>query len=290
MSSAWSVTSHYENFPVGSLLLPAAQRAAVEALYRFARYADDVADEGDARPAERAAELAALDEAVQRMAAGAPADHPAVEPLAPHVAALSLPTALLRDLLSAFAQDAAGPGFDDLAAMRDYTRRSAEPVGRLVLRIAGVRDPLADRLSDRICSALQMINFAQDFAADWRRGRLYVPLDEWRATGIDAAAVDAAVAGCAPVPAGLPPLLRAQVARARALLVSGAALPARLPRRLGWEVRAVMAGGLRVCTRLDRDPAASLGRPVRLGAADGLPIAATMLRLGLRRTGRTQPA
>ena len=288
MPTAWSVTEHYENFPVGSRLLPAHQRGAVAALYRFARYADDVADEGDAPAAERLAELAALDAALMRLGAGAAPGHAVVEPLAPHVARLGLPVRLLRDLLSAFSQDAAGARFADYAALRDYCRRSADPVGRLMLRIGGVDDARADALSDRICSALQLINFAQDFALDRRRGRRYVPDDEWRAAGLDEAALDCALARAAPAAPRLRTLLAAQTARARALLESGAPLAARVPRRLGWEIGAIVAGGLRLCDRLAAPAHDALRAPVRLGARDALPIAALAWRLRPRRLPRGQ--
>lgn len=289
MSTAWSVTPHYENFPVGSVLLPASLRPAVAALYAFARYADDVADEGDAPAGARRAELAALDAALVWLAAGQAPCHPAVDALAAPVRALALPVGPLRHLVSAFDQDAAGGRFADYAALRDYCRRSADPVGRTMLRLFGVRDARADALSDRICSALQLVNFAQDFALDWRRGRLYVPADEWRASGLSADEIDRVLAGGGPAPARLRALLAAQAARARALLASGAPLVARVPRRLGWEVRAIVAGGLRVCDRLAARGYDPTGAPLRLGARDALPIAWGALRLRARAARGASP-
>lgn len=288
MSSPWSVTEHYENFPVGSLLVPAAQRAAIAALYRFARYSDDVADEGDASAELRLSELAALDAAVASLARGETVTHAAVAPLAPHVLKHGLPVRLLHDLLSAFAQDVRTARYADFAALRDYCRRSADPVGRLVLRISGIDDPQSDELSDRICTGLQLLNFVQDVASDWDRGRLYVPLDELHAAALDEADIAGAVAGARTggvTPTRLRALVGAQAARARALLESGAALPGRLPRRLGWEIRAVLAAALHVCNRLDAVGHDVLRAHVRLRATDAGPIA--LLAWRLRRAERT---
>lgn len=278
MPSPWSQADHYENFPVGSWLLPAAQRPAIAALYRFARYADDVADEGEAAPAERHAELDALDAAVARLAAGEPAGHPAVAALAPHVRRLGLPTPLLSALLSAFRQDVDTTRYADYAALADYCRRSADPVGRLMLRIFGIDQPASDTLSDRICTALQLVNFAQDVAIDWRRGRLYMPLSDLHAHGVREEDVDAATHGGAPSPA-LRALVRAQVERARAMLESGAPLAARVPARLAWELRLIVSGGLRICDRLaacNHDP---FGARPSLGARDAPALLAGALRL-----------
>lgn len=293
MSTPWSVTEHYENFPVGSLLMPAVQRAAIGALYRFARYADDVADEGEVAAAFRLSELRALDEAVKALGRGEPVAHPAVGPLAAHVREHGLPLRLLHDLLSAFEQDVTTARYASFAGLRDYCRRSADPVGRLVLRISKVDDPQSDLLSDRICTGLQLLNFVQDVASDWDRGRVYVPLDELHAAGLDELALGRAVmearSGSA-TPTRLRALLGAQTARARALLESGAALPQRLPRRLGWEIRAILAAALRVCDRLGAARHDVLRTHVRLRATDAGPIAALAWRLRRAEHARAQLA
>ena len=278
MPSPWSQADHYENFPVGSWLLPAAQRPAVGALYRFARYADDVADEGDAPAAARHAELDALDSAVARLGRGAPPGHAAVAPLEAHARRLGLPTELLSALLSAFRQDVDTTRYPDYAALADYCRRSADPVGRLMLRIFGIARPDDDVLSDRICTGLQLVNFAQDVAIDWRRGRLYMPLSELRAHGVFEADIDAATRHGSPSPA-LRALVRAQVERARAMLESGAPLAARVPTRLAWELRLIVSGGLRICDRLAACGFDPFGARPALGARDAPALLAGALRL-----------
>src|SRR3954454_3902019 len=191
--------AHYENFPVASRLLPAPMRPHVAAVYAFARVADDLADEGSAPAAERLAQLDAWQRrlhaavAVDRME-GAPHVHEdlILAALAHSIRTLDLPITLCDDLISAFGQDTMTTRYTSWDALFDYCRRSANPVGRLVLRIAGYRDAALDRSSDALCTALQLTNFWQDFSVDWRRGRLYVPLMERDAAGAADADLDAA--------------------------------------------------------------------------------------------------
>jgi squalene synthase HpnC len=182
--------SHYENFPVASRLLPAPMRPHVAAVYAYARIADDIADEGSAPPEERLAKLNAwqrrLHAAVEvERTDGLPHEHEdlIVVALAHSIRLLDLPMALFDDLLSAFAQDTMTTRYASWAELLDYCRRSANPVGRLVLRIAGYRSDALDRSSDALCTALQLTNFWQDFSRDWAAGRVYVPRDVLTACG-----------------------------------------------------------------------------------------------------------
>jgi hydroxysqualene synthase len=176
--------SHYENFPVASRLLPAPMRPHVAAVYAFARVADDIADEGDAKPPVRQAQLQSWQHLLHDAVAGQPLDRPAgsrdalmMTALAHTIRALDLPVSLFDDLVSAFGQDITTNRYRSWTDVLDYCRRSANPVGRLVLRIAGYRDEALDRSSDALCTALQLTNFWQDFGRDWHAGRLYVPHD-----------------------------------------------------------------------------------------------------------------
>src|SRR3982751_3808919 len=186
--------AHYENFPVASRLLPAAMRPHVAAVYAFARVADDIADEGSAPAAERVAKLDAWQRrlhaavAVERSEA-APHAHEdlIVVALAHSIRTLDLPMSLFDDLVSAFGQDTMTNRYDSWAGVFDYCRRSANPVGRLVLRIAGYRDAALDRSSDAVCTALQLTNFWQDVERDQQKGRLYVPREMVRAAGAEEA-------------------------------------------------------------------------------------------------------
>lgn len=266
-----SGTDHYENFPVASILVPRALRPAVLAIYRFARYADDVADEGEAAPQARLAELAQL-----RSALLGHAEHPEVDRLRPHLAAHALPVAEFTALLSAFSQDVVTKRYADFAALRDYCARSADPVGHLVLALFGAHAPRTVPLADSICTALQLINFLQDLGTDWSRGRLYLPLDELAAAGLDARAVGAAVAA-GRSPAALRAVIASQARRCRALLHAGAPLIAQVPARLAWELRATLAGGARILEQLAANGYDPLARRPKLGWRD----AAALVRLTL---------
>jgi squalene synthase HpnC len=252
--------SHYENFPVASRLLPPHMRPHVAAVYAYARLADDIADEGDA-PAEL--RHARLDEWTRRLHAAA-ADltfsdtastlDRATLDLAPAVFMAvartirdrDLPLDLFDDLVSAFRQDITVMRYDSWAALFDYCRRSANPVGRLVLRIGGWRSAALDEASDAVCTALQLTNFWQDLAIDWRRGRLYVPAEEHARTG---ASFDALDRGEVTEP--WRQALAASASRTRDLFVRGRAVCDGVSGRLRYELRATWLGGLRVLDRLE---------------------------------------
>jgi len=245
---------HYENFPVASLLLPRHLRPAVKAIYRYARTADDIADEGDASDAQRLASLGALRAELHRIGAepGAPAQPapelaPIFEPLAATIARHQLPITPFFDLLSAFEQDVQVKRYADYPALLDYCARSANPVGRLMLALYGASTPENLRDADAICTGLQLVNFWQDVRVDWRKQRIYLPQDELRAHGVS----EHDLATCRLTPQWRA-LMAFQVERTRALLHSGAALPRRLPGRIGLELRLVVQGGLRILQRIEQ--------------------------------------
>ena len=238
---------HYENFPVASRLVPARLRGAVVALYRFARAADDLADEGDAPPEARLAALAAYDRALAEIAAGGtPADPPFPE-LAAAVRAHGLPLAPMHDLVSAFRQDVTVARYANYDELIDYCRRSADPVGRLLLALYRAESPGNVTASDAICTGLQLTNFWQDVAADWDRGRVYVPQEDLARFGVAEDAIRARRADDR-----WRALMAFETARARALLQAGRPLVRALPFRLGLELSAVIEGGLRILARIDR--------------------------------------
>jgi len=237
---------HYENFPVASALLPARSRAAVVAIYRFARAADDIADEGDAPPSVRHAALNRFSRELDAIERG---ESPRAEPFASLARAIrehALPLPLLRDLLSAFGQDVDVTRYPTFDALADYCRRSANPIGRLLLALYRTDDVPSGAESDAICTALQLANFWQDVAVDWRKGRVYIPLEDLDRFGV----------GVAQIAAGTSDerwerLMRFETARTRALFEAGRPLARRLPWRAGIELRAVIAGGMRILERID---------------------------------------
>lgn len=271
----WRIASvsadHYENFPVASWLCPPALRPAVMAVYQFARTADDIADEGSADAVTRLADLVAFRADLDALAASrAPsARWPQVfGPLAAELTRHRLPPELLAALLDAFAQDVVKSRYADRAELLDYCRRSAAPVGRLLLHLYGIGgDGIAAKTalaqSDAICIALQLTNFWQDLGVDTRRGRLYAPEADCLRHGV---APDQLVAG------NDGPAVRALVGElvewARALMLSGAGLVHTVPGRAGLELRLVVQGGLRILDKIDLIDGATLHiRPV-IGAFD----------------------
>ncbi len=238
---------HYENFPVASILLPRRLVPAVEAIYAFARSADDLADEGDALPAERLAALQAYEAQLDLIAAGQAGADPMFARLAAAVRAHRLPLQPLRDLLSAFRQDVVTTRYADYAALLDYCRRSANPVGRLMLGLYEVGDDASLRDADAICTALQLINFWQDVAIDIDKGRIYVPREDLVRFGVSEDDIAHGRTGPA-----WRALMGFQVERARALMLQGAPLATRLPGRIGWELRMIVQGGLRILDAIER--------------------------------------
>jgi squalene synthase HpnC len=255
---------HYENFPVASVLCPPALRPAVVAIYHFARTADDLADEGDASVGER---LQALRDYRADLAAVVSGKAPSsrwervYSALAREMHRLQ--PALLHDLLDAFEQDLAPPRYRDRPHLLDYCRRSANPIGRLLLGLYGVHDARSLQQSDAICSALQLINFWQDFSRDGPRGRLYVPQDALDRHGVTAAKVLA----CRDSRAARE-LVRDLCAWARTLMLAGAPLASSLPGRAGWELRFVVQGGLLILDKIAARDFDSLRHRPALGARD----------------------
>lgn len=235
--------NHYENFPVASVLLPASLRAPVAAIYRFARTADDVADEGDASPAQRLARLDDLERELDAIDAGHTNSWP---DLAAVVRQYALPTRWPRALLSAFRQDVIVNRYATRTELLDYCRRSADPVGRMLLHLYGHHDEADLRRSDAICTALQIINFLQDVAIDWHKGRVYLPAESLREFGLEESDI-----ACAVSDDRWHRMMRAETAYARDLMLSGAPLALHLGGRIGLELRLVVQGGLRILERID---------------------------------------
>ncbi len=239
---------HYENFPVASVLLPAHLREPVAAIYAFARSADDFADEGDLPPAERIAQLNAYRREIDAIEAGESTEHPVFLRLRPVVAAYRLPLQLFRDLLDAFSQDVVKDRYADFAELMDYCRRSANPVGRLMLHLFNAATPENLKHSDAICSALQLINHWQDVGIDAGKPvpRIYLPREDLIHFGVSEETVR-----CRTASADFFALMRFEVDRARALMQSGAPLGRALPGRIGLEIRTIVAGGLRILEKIE---------------------------------------
>lgn len=251
---------HYENFPVASWLCPARLRPPIAAIYAFARTADDLADEGEVCAQQRLIDLHAYRSDLHACAQGRSGSgrwDSVFTPLQYHLAHWRLPLALLDDLLSAFIQDVEktrdGAGYADRAALLDYCRRSANPVGRLLLHLYGIDDPQALERSDAICTALQLINFWQDLSEDLPRQRFYLPEADCTRFGVSRADL---LRG--QVTPAIENLIAVNVDWARASMQKGLELVHQLPGRVGWELRLVVQGGLCVLDKVQAQRGANL--------------------------------
>ena len=277
-SDALPPQTHYENFPVASWLCPPRLRAPIAAIYWFARTADDLADEGDADAPTRLADLAAYRADLARAAhPQTPADQPlstrwpqVFGPLRQAIHGFALPVALLQDLLSAFEQDVHktrdGAGYASRAELLDYCRRSANPVGRLLLHLYGVDDATSLAQSDAICTALQLINFWQDPTRDIPRGRHYFPAEDCARFGV----AQADLLALRQTPEATK-LIAYCADWASATMLKGSQLVHTVPGRAGWELRLVVQGGLRILDHIRAQGYTTLQSRPAVGKRD-LPV------------------
>jgi squalene synthase HpnC len=233
--------SHYENFTIASWLMPRAMRPHMHAIYAYARTADDFADE------ERS--IAKLDEWERELDlayAGEPR-HPVMIAIADTARRYNIPKRPFADLLIAFRNDVNFEGFETMDDLLRYARYSANPVGRLVLYLFGYRDEERQRLSDLVCSALQLANFWQDVAIDYAKGRIYFPRHDLAQFGVAPSDL-----GAGKVSTGFDALMRNEIAFARKMLMDGAELGRMVDRRLARDVLMFAGGGLAILRAIER--------------------------------------
>ncbi|MDR3394998.1 MAG: squalene synthase HpnC [Parasulfuritortus sp.] len=254
---------HYENFPVASIFLPRRLRGPVRTIYAFARAADDIADEGDFTPAERLAGLQQFRSNLHALEQGNIPDQPIFKGLAVTIQGYNLPFAPFHDLLDAFSQDVEKTRYANFGEVVAYCRKSANPIGRLLLMLYGDNDQKHQAWSDGVCSALQLINFLQDVAVDYKKGRIYLPQDEMAKFGVSERQIAEGR-----VDALWQQFMKTQIERARRMLVAGAPLGLALRGRIGLEMRLIVLGGSRILEKLhDSRGDMFKHRPV-LGLAD----------------------
>ncbi len=255
--------NHYENFPVASWILPRRMRLPTAAIYAFARRADDFADEGNLTDEQRLSELDQLAQQVDALFDGTSSEDPVFIALADCIKQFSLPKELFIDLIDAFKQDVTQKRYANFGELMQYCRRSANPVGRLMLYLYGQTDRKSLAQSDAVCSALQLINFYQDMAQDYQElDRIYIPQDEIRA-----AFVNETYFNNQRTDGPMILLMRKQYERAHKLLQAGAPLGKSLKGRFGFEIRLIIAGGSRILLKLDKQTDNVFSRP-RLDFAD----------------------
>jgi len=258
---------HYENFTVATRLVPPRLRQHLANVYAFARWADDLADEA-AGPAEATAALAAWRGELDDCFAGRPR-HPVCVALADTVQATGQEIGPFADLIEAFQQDQVKTRYADRAEVLDYCRRSANPVGRIVLALEGCREPRLVAMADAICTGLQLVNFWQDIRRDRIAGRVYLPESDMRRHGVVEADLDAARASPA-----LRSLVREEVAWARECFDRGAPLAAAAPRILRPAITMFLGGGRAVATAIERAGGDTLARRPTVGRGTKLALAA----------------
>jgi squalene synthase HpnC len=274
--------THYENFPVASILCPPHLRAPIAAIYHFARTADDLADEGDASTAQRLADLSRYRADLLATAQGQAhsGQWPQVfGPLADIITRFQLPVPLLTDLLDAFEQDvlftAEQRRYATDAELLDYCTRSANPVGRLLLHLYGVTNDESLAQSDQICTALQLINFWQDVSVDLPRGRWYPSQQSMARFGVADADLQAQSTS-----ENATLLIAHYADTARTLMLNGSKLPCRVPGRAGWELRLVVQGGLRILDKIEALNFATWRVRPKLTAWDGVVMVWRALWMG----------
>lgn len=261
---------HYENFPVASLLLPRRLRPAVNDIYRFARSADDIADEGEASDRQRLFQLEAYRTELHRIGVepgqalpGDPRLASVFQPLASTIATHQLPITPFYDLISAFEQDISVKRYDSYENLLDYCARSANPVGRLMLHLYGAATPENIREADAICTGLQLVNFWQDVRIDWQKQRVYLPQDDLARFHVSENDLAARL-----LTPQFKALMAFQIERTRALLHFGAPLGRRLRGRIGLELRLIVQGGLRILERIEHSNYDVFMNRPELGAKD----------------------
>ncbi len=241
-----SSVDHYENFPVASVLMPKRLRRPVAAIYHFARAADDIADEGELSNEERLRQLDEFRTELKFIEDGLQPNTPLFANLAIEIERYSLPMQPLYDLLDAFSQDVVQKRYANFDELLNYCRRSANPVGNLLLHLYEEATPTNLAYSDAICSALQLINFWQDVAKDWAIARVYLPQDDLAKFGVSEEQIAQRMCN-----ANWRALMQFEVQRAREMMLYGKPLGTILTGRIGLEMRMIIAGGLRILDKLE---------------------------------------
>lgn len=241
-----SSVEHYENFPVASVLMPKWLRKPVAAIYHFARAADDIADEGELSNETRLKQLDEFRVELKRIEANDEPLTPLFRNLAAEIDQHALPMRPLYDLLDAFSQDVAKKRYANFDELQDYCRRSANPVGNLLLHLYGEATPVNLGYSDAICTSLQLINFWQDIAKDWAISRVYLPQDDLAEYSVSEAQIAAGQTDD-----NWRALMKFEVDRAREMMLYGKPLGTILTGRIGLEMRMIIQGGLRILDKLE---------------------------------------
>ena len=260
--------NHYENFPVGSLVLPRRLRKPIHAIYAFARTADDIADEGDADDETRLQGLNDLQSELDSISRGETPKTALMQRLQREaVRPFAMPLQPFYDLLDAFKQDVVKKRYENFGELVDYCRRSANPVGRMMLHLYGETDSRSIAQSDGICTALQLINFWQDVAVDWQKGRVYLPQEDLQKFGVSEAQIGEGRADFA-----FQRLMAYECGKTHKMLKAGSPLGKTLQGRIGFELRMIILGGQRIIQKLEENRYDVFNKRPKLDGKDWLKI------------------
>ena len=248
--------SHYENFPVASIFLPKQLRDPIALIYSFARQADDFADEGDLSQDQRLTLLNNFRDELDLLQAYIKPKTDFFAVLAQMIKLRKLPLTPFYDLLDAFSQDVTKTRYVNYHEVLDYCRRSANPIGRLLLHLYHANTPKNIELSDNICTALQIINFLQDIAIDFKKNedkqRIYLCQDELAKFGITERQIQAYVNAQQAIDSRWQQFMQFNLQRVNTLLRTGKPLGRILNGRIGFEMRMIIAGGERIIAKINK--------------------------------------
>lgn len=265
---------HYENFPVGSWLIPKDKRKYVHAIYAFARTADDFADELRYSDDERVQLLTDWEKRLEECVTGAPR-HPVFISVKEAVEKFNIPEALLKDLITAFKMDTINKRYKAMSDVLNYCHYSANPVGRIVLYLFEYKDPELHRLSDFICTALQLTNFWQDIATDLEKDRIYLPLEDMERFGYTVSDLKSRTLNDT-----FRNLLSNKIEFTRDLFKKGQPLCSSVGKRLSFELRAVWSGGMKILDKIERNRYDIFNNRPVITTMDKIKIVSRVLTIG----------
>lgn len=238
--------SHYENFPVGSIFIPGKYRKPIHLIYTFARVADDIADEGTDTPDEKIRKLDEWEELLKSAVNGQRSNQ-FFEELAQSIQKFDLPINLFEDLLKAFRKDCENPIYETFSGVLEYCTYSANPIGRLLLKIFNCSTPETERLSDDICTALQLTNFWQDISIDTRRNRFYIAQEELEQYEFSLSEIHHPV-----IPRRWKEFMKYKVNWTKGLFESGKPLLWKVPFVFRFELKLIWLGGMRMLEKVEQ--------------------------------------
>lgn len=256
-------TRHYENFPVGSVLFPKKSRKYIYAIYAFARTADDIADSDKISSENKLKHLNDLENKLTRICNNEFVNDEIFIALKDTMKTLKIPAKEFRDLLTAFKQDSVKQKYEEFEELIEYSKYSANPIGHLVLYVSGIDDEKLFRLSDNVCTALQLANFWQDVSVDLNMGRVYIPHKEMIKYNYNYNLLNDRIENN-----DLLNLIKSLVDKTKELFANGKELDRHLHGRLKYEFRTMYRGGMSILQKIEKMEYKVLSKRVTVNTSD----------------------